>query len=62
MKKILIALIVSGIALTANAQTTFHPLVKVEFEKVVYVRQLIKAIEPEWYEIAKDRLPEKTVT
>ncbi len=62
MKKILIALIVSGIALAANAQTTFHPLVKVEFEKVVYVRQLIKAIEPEWYEVAKDRLPEKTVT
>lgn len=62
MKKIFFAALVSCLALAANSQTLFHPAVKIEFEKTVYVKQLIKATEPEWYEFAKDRLPEKSVT
>jgi len=44
------------------AQETFHPVVKIEFEKTVYVRQLYKEMEPDWYERIKDRVPEKTVS
>jgi GLPGLI family protein len=46
----------------AAAQASFHPLVKVEFEKTVYTRQLYKEMEPEWYERIKDRLPATTIT
>lgn len=49
-------------ALAASAQTAFQPKVKIEFEKTVYVRQLVKATEPEWYEEIKDRLPESIVS
>jgi len=37
-------------------------VVKIEFEKTVYVRQLYKEMEPDWYERIKDRVPEKTLT
>ncbi len=47
---------------TASAQTSFQPKVKIEFEKTIYVRQLVKATEPEWYEEIKDRLPESIVS
>jgi GLPGLI family protein len=36
--------------------------VKIEFEKTIYVKQLVKATEPEWYERVKDRLQESSVT
>jgi hypothetical protein len=36
------------LSLKASAQTTFHPAVKVEFEKVVYVRQQYKELFSEW--------------
>ncbi|HEU0112021.1 MAG TPA: GLPGLI family protein [Flavisolibacter sp.] len=62
MKKILTAAIVSFICISTHAQTAFHSTIKIEFEKTVYVRQLIKATEPEWYEFAKDRLPETSIT
>ncbi|HEU4632807.1 MAG TPA: GLPGLI family protein [Flavisolibacter sp.] len=62
MKRIFLAALVSCFALVASTQTLFHPMVKIEFEKTVYVKQLIKATEPEWYEFAKDRLPEKSIT
>jgi hypothetical protein len=35
----------------------FHPAVKIEFEKTVYVRQVYKELESEWYENIKARLP-----
>ena len=58
---------VSSIALmlfvfAAHSQTQFLSTVKIEYEKTVYVRQLYKALEPEWYERIKDRLPESSVT
>jgi GLPGLI family protein len=62
MKKIFIGILFSIMAITANSQTQFYPAVKIEFEKVVYVKQLYKSMEPEWYEMIKDRLPETTVS
>jgi len=62
MKKIFFATIISCIAFATNAQTQFHNTVKIEFEKTVYVKQLFKALEPEWYERIKDRLPESNVS
>lgn len=47
---------------SSNAQATFFNTVKIEFEKTVSVRQLIKEIEPTWYESIKDRLPVSVVT
>lgn len=45
-------------ALFARTQSPFRSTVKIEFEKTVYVKQLMKALEPEWYEMVKDRVPE----
>jgi GLPGLI family protein len=60
--KQLIFLLIAFISITSlSAQETFHPVVKIEFEKTVYVRQLYKEMEPDWYERIKDRLPEKAV-
>ncbi|HEY0732057.1 MAG TPA: GLPGLI family protein, partial [Chitinophagaceae bacterium] len=44
------------------AQTQFLSSVKIEFEKTVYVRQLSKDMEPEWYDRIKDRIPETALT
>ncbi|HEU4472468.1 MAG TPA: GLPGLI family protein [Flavisolibacter sp.] len=48
--------------LPCMAQTSFHSSVKIEFEKTVYVKQLIKSLDPEWYEFAKDRIPDATIS
>jgi GLPGLI family protein len=55
--------LIAGLLLfaTAKAQQTFHHTVKIEFEKVVYVRQQFKELNPEWYEMAKNQLPEQAV-
>ena len=57
MKKKTVLLILIIVSALANAQTIFSSRIKVEFEKTVYVRQLYKELEPEWYERIKDRLP-----
>ena len=49
------------LSITGFAQTTFHPVVKIEFEKVVYVRQQYKEMFSEWYDEFKSRIPEKVV-
>ena len=48
-------------SLTGFSQATFHPAVKIEFEKVVYVRQQYKEMFPEWYDNFKANIPEKVV-
>lgn len=60
MKKIVFLLLALS-SFAAEAQI-FHPAVKIEFEKVVYVRQQIKEQESEWYEMIKDRLPDQAVS
>ncbi len=48
-------------SLSAAAQTSFHPVVKIEFEKTVYVRQQYKELFTEWYDQFKNMIPEKVV-
>ena len=61
MKKITCFVLVL-FSLAAQAQTRFLNTVKIEYEKTVYVRQLMKSIEPQWYERVKDRLPESMIS
>jgi GLPGLI family protein len=62
MKKIFIASISCFSFIAVNAQQQFLGAVKIEFEKTVYVRQLVKSISSEWYDWVKDRLPESSVS
>ncbi|MDB5208625.1 MAG: hypothetical protein JWR72_3700 [Flavisolibacter sp.] len=61
MKKIFVATLLMASGFAGNSQETFHSAVKIEFEKVVYVRQQYKELSPEWYEMAKNQLPEQSV-
>lgn len=61
MKQIIL-LLSFFISTSTFAQTHFFPTIKVEFEKTIYVRQLIKQQDAEWYERSKDRLPEKWIS
>jgi len=47
--------------LVSQAQTIFHPQIKIEFEKTIYVRQLYRELVPEWYDRIKDQLPESNL-
>lgn len=49
------------LASLVQAQTTFHPQVKIEYEKIVYVRQHYKEMFSEWYEEYKNMIPEKVI-
>jgi GLPGLI family protein len=62
MRKIFFSIAVMMFVFAAQSQTQFHSMVKIEYEKTVYVRQLYKALEPNWYERIKDRLPETSIT
>lgn len=41
---------------------TFHSAVRIEFEKIVYVRQQLKELAGDWYEQIKDRVPPTVVS
>jgi len=62
MRKIFITNFLVFAFVVSNAQSQFLNTVKIEFEKTIYVKQLVKATEPEWYERVKDRLQESSVT
>lgn len=49
------------ISVSVFAQESFHPKVRVEFEKVVYVRQQYKELFTEWYDEFKNMIPDKVV-
>jgi len=57
MKKILFLLLVCFAVMIAKSQTSFHPQVKIEFEKTVAMQALFKEIAKDWYERIKDRIP-----
>lgn len=61
VKKIILA---SSLLLSASCMQaqSFHPAVKIEFEKLVYVRQQMKEIASDWFDMIKDRVPEKAVS
>lgn len=61
MKKIFLLLLLA-ISGKLMAQSPFFGTVKIEFEKTVYARQLYKEVFPDWYEMAKDRIPAQVLT
>lgn len=60
MKKILLLFCLFLCSLL-EAQT-FHAAVRVEYEKVVYVRQQMKELAGDWYDMVKDRIPVTAVS
>ena len=62
MKKHFPFITILFLSIVTQAQTNFFNTVKIEYEKTVYVRQLVKDLEPEWYERIKDRLPESSLS
>lgn len=62
MKKISTIVLLILVAHTLRSQTLFHPQIKVEFEKTIYVRQLYKELLPEWYDRIKNQLPQTNIT
>src|SRR5579875_196748 len=58
MKRVLIpTIIICLFVLQTPAQTNFYSAVQIEFEKTVSVHQLMKAMEPEWFDRQKDHMP-----
>ena len=60
MKRNFIISLLCFVVAAGKAQT-FQPQVKIEFEKVVYVRQHYKELFSEWYDQFKNMIPEKVV-
>lgn len=60
MQKIFFGFAMWLVAMGSQAQT-FHPQVRIDFEKVVYVRQQYKELFSEWFEQFKNMIPEKVV-
>ncbi len=60
-RKLLLGLALAGI-MAANGQQIFLDKVTVEYAKTVAVWPLIKEIEPDWYEQAKDHIPKQTIS
>src|SRR5690349_20174356 len=61
MKKIFLSLVSVMVIVAAQAQT-FHSTIRVEFERTVYVRQQYKELAGDWYDMVKDRVPEKVIS
>jgi len=57
MKKFFFFLVFSFAVLQLKAQTNFYGSVQIEYEKTLSVHQLMKAIDPEWFEEGKDHMP-----
>ncbi|HZH36928.1 MAG TPA: GLPGLI family protein [Flavisolibacter sp.] len=60
MKKLMVFLAVI-LGSHAGAQTNFHSTVKVDFEKVVYSKQLYMELYQEWYDQFKQMIPVQVV-
>jgi GLPGLI family protein len=61
MKKIFLAVSILS-ATIANGQTQFFGKVKIDFEKTMNVPAYYKELDPQWYEMIKDRLPKTVVS
>jgi GLPGLI family protein len=62
MKKRLMYIVLLWLPFWGHAQQYFHNTVKVEYEKTVYVHQLAKEIDQEWYDWIKDKMPAANIT
>lgn len=62
MKKTFILIIAIASFSGAFSQTQFFGKVRIEFEKVLNVPAYYKELDPQWYEMIKDRLPKNVIT
>ena len=60
-KTIFIAILITA-SILLQAQTRFFGQVKVEYEKVLNVAAYYKELDPEWFDVIKDRLPKDVVS
>lgn len=58
--RIILSILAGLSALASKAQTPFFSTVQVEYEKTVSVHQLMRAVEPEWFESSKEHMPVET--
>lgn len=58
----LFVLLLAGLPFFGNTQQRFFNTVKVEYEKTVYVHQLAKEIDQEWYEWIRDKMPAANIS
>lgn len=49
-------------ALSAGAQARFFGQVKIEYERTINVPAYYKELNPEWYDMIKDRIPQSVTT
>jgi len=57
MKKYLLLFTFYFLLFSSHAQTQFFSTVKIEFEKTIAQHAMMKELDPEWYEFAKDHTP-----
>ncbi len=62
MFKPIIYIVLLWLPFAGNAQQSFFSTVKVEYEKTVYVHQLAKEIDQEWYDWIKDKMPAANIS
>ncbi|MFT3674530.1 MAG: GLPGLI family protein [Chitinophagaceae bacterium] len=62
MKKLFIYVLLLVAYMPLQAQQIFAEKVSIEFDKTVAVKQLMKEIEPEWFEQIKSNLPNSLVS
>lgn len=60
--KLLTSILLLWFTVAASAQQPFFSSVKVEYEKTVYVHQLAKEIDQEWYDWIKDKMPAANIS
>jgi GLPGLI family protein len=61
MKRILFSIIALTVIVPLSVQAQFLNTVKIEFEKSISVKAMYKELDPEWYDIIKDQLPQTDV-
>ena len=61
MKKLLMIWLIGFSFIQMQAQS-FHGAVRVEFEKTVYVRQVFRDFDNDWFENIKNMIPEQALT
>src|SRR4051812_8561133 len=61
MKRILFSIIALTVIVPLSVQAQFLNTVKIEFEKSISVKAMYKELDPEWYDIIKDQLPQTDI-
>ncbi len=62
MKKFIFGFFFTASILAVCGQTQFYSTVKIEFEKTVAQHAMMKELDPEWYDFAKDHVAANSVS